>query len=110
MISELTFSPVDIDEALELAIRKILYEENSLLVEAEQDDINIDKMCYIADGGFDFFIGMISGNYIPEQVDRYRYINPSEILLEAYPDRKKFHFGKVKKSCVLHLFQNLLTK
>lgn len=109
MISEIRYEPIDANEALELACRQILFEENNVIVGVAQD-ITLNKLSYIANRGLDFFVEMLSGSYAPEEVDRYRHINTTEELAAAYAEQKEVHFGKGKQSCALHLFQHLLTK
>ena len=111
LIRGITYPPIDANEALELAIRKILCDENTAIVTMSDEGIDIDHLQYIANDGVDFFAEMLSGTYSLEEVNRYQYnTNSSEQLAASYAEQKEVHFGKGKQSCVLRLFQNLLTK
>ena len=113
-MSEVTYEPILPEEALELAARKVLYAENSLLQTHEDpfftQEIDIGTIHLIANSAVDFFMEMVSGTYDFNEVERFRQINTSEELAEEYSENKERFFGKGKTSCALHLFQALLTK
>ena len=111
---EVTYEPILPEEALELAVRKVLYAENSLLQTHENpfftQEIDIGTMHLIANSAVDFFMEMVSGTYDFDEVERFRNINTSEELAEEHLEHKERFFGKGKTSCALHLFQTSLTK
>lgn len=101
-------------EALELAVRHILYMENMLLLEHGRE-LNIGHIEETAKKGVKTFIELVEINKttnkrILNKLRQLRDMNPSEELAEENPELKESIFGKKQKSCVLRSFQTLLTK
>ena len=101
--------PIEAAEALELAVRYVLSEENLSII-IKSTEISVGDIERIAKEGVLVFNNLTSGLCTTGAVETLKNLKQSEEISEEYLDIKEDIFGKNQKSCALPLFQTLLTK